>query len=94
MLMIMVMMIMLVIMIAVFTAWVGYWICRADRRLGLVLPKGDLMGRRASGTLLAIGVLFWVQGDKPGASYNGYLVALGWGFMFVDRKYWIFSRVF
>jgi hypothetical protein len=52
------------------------------------------MGRRASGTLLAIGVLFWVQGDKPGASYNGYLVALGWGFMFVDRKYWIFSRVF
>jgi hypothetical protein len=47
----------------------------------------------ASGTLLAIGVLFWVQGDKPGASYNGYLVALGWGFilygigLFVDRKY-------
>ena len=46
----------------------------------------------ASAALLAIGVLFWVQGDKPDASYNGYLVALGWGFilygigLFVDRK--------
>lgn len=42
---------------------------------------------------LGAGLLFWVWGDKPGDSYNGYLVALGWvsilyGIeLFVDRKY-------
>jgi hypothetical protein len=47
----------------------------------------------ASLALLTTGILFWVHGDKPGASYNGYLVALGWASLlygiglFVDRKY-------
>ena len=47
----------------------------------------------ASVALLATGIFFWERGgDKPGASYNGYLVALGWVFvlygigLFVDRK--------
>jgi DnaJ-like protein len=41
----------------------------------------------------AMGVLFWLKGDKPGDEYNGYFVALGWlsifyGIgVFVDREY-------
>ena len=47
----------------------------------------------ASFAFAAIGILFWVWGDKPGEDYNGLLVALGWATIFyavgvfVERKY-------
>ncbi|ODR96761.1 hypothetical protein AUC69_14345 [Methyloceanibacter superfactus] len=48
----------------------------------------NILASLASG---ALGVMFWVWGDKPGDAYNGYFVALGWvailyGIgLFVDR---------